>query len=67
MAIIGLHEKRCQYGLQMFTCGAPATTKRPRPNGSQTWDVCERHATFLDRLRSNIERHGPLLDRLKET
>ena len=56
--------KRCQYGVFDATCRAFATTKRPRPSGGQTWDVCAKHAMYLDRLRANIQRNGALLDRL---
>lgn len=59
--------RRCQYGvLGVLTCHAVARTKRPQPGGGDSWDVCEYHAAFLDRLRRNIEEHRPLLDRLAE-
>ena len=61
---MSLGGKRCQYGIFGYTCVAWAVTKRPRPNGQATWDVCQQHADTLDRLRQNIERHRPLLDRL---
>jgi hypothetical protein len=64
MAMIPLSQKRCQYGVLTVTCGAPATTKRKRPAGTATWDVCQRHADFLDRLRKNVTEHKSLLDRL---
>jgi hypothetical protein len=61
--------KRCEYGVMFVTCGAPAITVRQRPGrqrpeGEQTWNVCEHHAVILDRLRKNITEHRPLLDRL---
>ena len=57
-------EKDCQYGVLGFVCGRSATTKRQRPAGG-TWEVCEAHAAFLDRLRENITKHAPLLERLR--
>lgn len=57
---------RCAYGVKPALCGAPATTKRQRPNGGELWDVCERHAAFLDRLRANIVEHSVLLARLAD-
>lgn len=57
--------KHCQYGVLGQVCGAHATTKRKRPNQRRTWDVCNKHAEFLDRLRQNITDHHDLLERLK--
>lgn len=56
--------KRCQYGVASERCGVWASTKRPRPSGGETWDVCSRHAEVLDRLRENVRRHRSLLGRL---
>lgn len=63
--------KTCQYGVLNVTCGAPADTVRQRPGGGPawaaggpTWDVCERHATILDRVRASVRANRPLLDRL---
>lgn len=56
----------CQYGVFSVRCGEAATTKRQRSAGRETWDVCDKHAAFLDRLRVNVTKHKPLLDRLKE-
>jgi hypothetical protein len=47
-----------------IVCGQPSTTKRPRPAGGETWDLCDEHAAMLDRLRENVRKHKPLLDRL---
>lgn len=60
-------KKHCQYGVTgIAVCGARSTTKRQRPAGAGTWDVCERHAATLDRLRASVEQHRPLLDRLRD-
>lgn len=56
----------CQYGVLNDRCGAPATTKRERPNGGEEWDVCDKHARFLDRLRKSIRQNAELLAKLKE-
>ena len=56
--------KDCQYGVLGIVCGRLATTKRQRPAGG-TWEVCDAHAAFLDRLRKNIKDHAPLLERLR--
>lgn len=54
----------CQFGAY-GACDAEATTKRQRPNGEGLWDVCDRHAAFLDRLRANVEKHATLLAKLR--
>lgn len=56
--------RRCQYGVLTVLCGARATTKRQRPAGGETWDVCDHHAEILDRIRANVREHKSLLDRL---
>ncbi len=62
--------KVCQWGIAAVICGAPAVTVRPRPAGhslnATQWDVCQRHADFLDRLRANMRDHAPLLERLRD-
>lgn len=57
--------KPCQYGT-LSKCGHPSTTERLKPNGDGTWDVCERHAAFLDRLRANIIEHAEMLRKLAD-
>lgn len=58
--------KRCEYGVVGVLCSALATTKRQRPAGGKTWEVCGRHAVILDRLRTNIAKHRTLLARLEK-
>lgn len=59
--------KYCEYGVAgVSVCGARSTTKRQRPSGTGTWDVCERHAATLDRVRESVRRHRPLLERLRD-
>lgn len=55
--------KDCQWSV-VHVCGNPAVTKRPRPAGGATWDLCQHHADFLDRLRERMRKDRPLLDRL---
>ena len=56
----------CQYpGLSFVCCGAEAVTQRHSPGNFERLNVCQRHAEFVDRLRASVERHQPLLDRLK--
>jgi hypothetical protein len=57
----------CDYGVLSAVCGVVATTRRQRPDGGATWDVCARHAAVLDRLRANLIEHADLLHRLAET
>ena len=57
--------KTCQFGVY-GACGDSATTKRQRPSGEELWDVCDRHAAFLDRLRSNVKKHAELLAKLRD-
>lgn len=57
--------KTCQFGAY-GACDVEATTKRQRPSGESLWDVCERHAAFLDRLRANVKKHAELLAKLRD-
>lgn len=58
--------KRCQYGVLTITCGKAAVTKRRRPDGTRTWDVCGFHAAMLDRVRDRILRDEKILQKLEE-
>lgn len=53
----------CEYGVLSITCGSASAVRRRRRFGGM-WDLCEKHAAFLDRLDGNIRKHKPLLDRL---
>ena len=64
--LIPLSGNRCQYGVLGINCNAPAPTKRQRPSGRGTWDVCDWHAAILDRIRQSITENRPLLDKLAE-
>lgn len=43
-----------------------AVTKRRRPDGSRTWDVCAFHAELLDRVRDRILKDEKILKKLEE-
>lgn len=57
--------KTCQFGAY-GACEAEATTKRHRPADETLWDVCDRHAAFLDRLRANVKKHAELLAKMRD-
>lgn len=60
-------QRHCQYGVLGIECGRDAVTTRDRPDDRKgRWAVCQNHAEFLDRLRANVAKHKPLLDRLAE-
>lgn len=49
---------KCRYGT-FHACTADAVrTVNQKP-------YCERHAVMVERIHRNIEKHAPLLDRLK--
>lgn len=57
--------KPCQYGIPgVHVCGFRATTRRRRPSG-ETWDVCDKHATDLDRIERLVTENADLLERLR--
>lgn len=64
--MIPVTDHRCQYGVLPITCGQPAPTKRQRPSGGGTWDVCDYHAAILDRIRQSVQEHSALLARLRD-